>query len=110
MDCLLEDQNVAYFCHYSFHLLEMFSRWLHTAKESASQLLTAANNVIQEVVPGRRLFCRQRSLFKSLEMTVPNSCFSLTLVSERANAYIRDNILKTPEDCTYITSNIIGIL
>lgn len=31
------------------------------------------------------------------------------IVSEKTNAYIRDNVVKTPEDCTYIASNLIGI-
>lgn len=30
------------------------------------------------------------------------------LVNEKTNAYFRDTITKTPEDCTYVASNLIG--
>lgn len=41
-------------------------------------------------------------------MTVCSCVDASCLVTEKTNAYIRDNIVKTPEDCTYVTSSIIG--
>ncbi len=32
----------------------------------------------------------------------------IIIVTEKTNAYFRDTIVKVPEDCTFITSNIIG--
>lgn len=34
----------------------------------------------------------------------------LFVVNEKANTYIRENMIKAPSDMTYITSNLIGSL
>ena len=62
----------------------MFSKFLQAAKESASQVVEATSK------------------------TVRDTHINVNIVTEKTNAYFRDTISKVPDDCTFITSNIIG--
>lgn len=86
----------------------MFSKWIESAKESATKILSTSKSVINTVC---RLWL---SIFQSVQQfqAASNECkirdFSCDVVSDKANAYLRDNIIKTPKDMTYITNNLIG--
>ncbi|KAK8818937.1 hypothetical protein WA577_003047 [Blastocystis sp. JDR] len=66
----------------------MFSQWIQTAKQSASQFLTTAGDVLQTTA-------------HSIKEVADD-------LTEKTNAYIRDTV-KAPEDCTYISSNLIAM-
>ncbi|KAK8812776.1 hypothetical protein WA538_002510, partial [Blastocystis sp. DL] len=67
----------------------MFSQWMEAAKESASKLLSNGKEILTNSV--------QQLQAASDEL------------NQKANDYIRDNLIKAPKDMTYITNNLIAM-
>lgn len=88
----------------------MFSKWIESAKDSASQLLNAGKTVLQDVVI---LFiylpCSLYNLSKVYLLKVSFPFITWCIVNDKATAYFREKMVKQPEDMTYITPNLIGI-
>ena len=85
----------------------MFSKWIESAKEKATSLISAGKIVLEEVCS----FCRILSLVDEHDSGEDGSAYhcgeSTSLVNDTANAFIRDNI-RPPEDMTFITPNLVG--
>lgn len=86
-----------------------------------SQWMEAAKDPPPNCYPMEKRFSRMQDSVRSLIYSPFNNCKlppmnvfvcdgTSCAVNQKANDYIRDNLIKAPKDMTYITNNLIGIV